>query len=97
MAISDISQTVTMSDSSGPLRKVKSCYNPLRLGTVIVLVSSGIEAGEQMSEEMTNDDELLDLGKKSLPKMSSTSTKKPILHLPDQETRTITVPSLSGL
>ena len=23
--------------------KVKSCYNPLRLGTVIVLVSSGID------------------------------------------------------
>ena len=23
--------------------KVKSCYNPLKLGTVIVLVSSGIE------------------------------------------------------
>ena len=25
------------------LQKVKSCYNPLRLGTVIVLVSSGID------------------------------------------------------
>ena len=25
------------------LMKVKSCYNPLRLGTVIVLVSSGID------------------------------------------------------
>ena len=25
------------------LFKVKSCYNPLRLGTVIVLVSSGID------------------------------------------------------
>ena len=24
-------------------QKVKSCYNPLRLGTVIVLVSSGID------------------------------------------------------
>ena len=24
-------------------KKVKSCYNPLRLGTVIVLVSSGID------------------------------------------------------
>ena len=24
-------------------RKIKSCYNPLRLGTVIVLVSSGID------------------------------------------------------
>ena len=24
-------------------RKAKSCYNPLRLGTVIVLVSSGIQ------------------------------------------------------
>ena len=23
--------------------KVKSCYNPLRLGTVIVLISSGID------------------------------------------------------
>ena len=23
--------------------KVKSCYNPLRLGTVVVLVSSGID------------------------------------------------------
>ena len=26
-----------------PRVKVKSCYNPLRLGTVIVLVSSGID------------------------------------------------------
>ena len=26
-----------------PNIKVKSCYNPLRLGTVIVLVSSGID------------------------------------------------------
>ena len=25
------------------ISKVKSCYNPLRLGTVIVLVSSGID------------------------------------------------------
>ena len=25
------------------LSKVKSCYNPLRLGTVIVLISSGID------------------------------------------------------
>ena len=24
-------------------QKVKSCYNPLRLGTVIVLISSGID------------------------------------------------------
>ena len=26
-----------------PASKVKSCYNPLRLGTMIVLVSSGID------------------------------------------------------
>ena len=30
-------------DSLCMLVKVKSCYNPLRLGTVIVLVSSGID------------------------------------------------------
>ena len=28
--------------SINPIIKKKSCYNPLRLGTVIVLVSSGI-------------------------------------------------------
>ena len=30
-------------DTRGKESKVKSCYNPLRLGTVIVLVSSGID------------------------------------------------------
>ena len=29
--------------ASLPKRKIKSCYNPLRPGTVIILVSSGID------------------------------------------------------
>ena len=37
-------QTETCTESNEPeANKVKSCYNPLRLGTVIVLASSGID------------------------------------------------------
>ena len=36
-------RTAPVHTSSPGIIKVKSCYNPLRLGTVIVLVSSGID------------------------------------------------------
>ena len=36
-------QCLDFEKSSYNQLKVKSCYNPLRLGTVIVLVSSGID------------------------------------------------------
>ena len=34
---------IVMMDLNVRTREVKSCYNPLRLGTLIVLVSSGID------------------------------------------------------
>ena len=42
-ALSIIGPNVPMYAMHKPKVKVKSCYNPLRLGTVIVLVSSGID------------------------------------------------------
>ena len=38
-----LKQLCQVSTITKPQQKVQSCYNPLRLGTVIVLVSSGID------------------------------------------------------